>query len=364
MRTIIGVILVGLFIFGGTSRSEDYYYYNGSERVDLTVSPTSVTVRLDYSQFTSFSSLFASDEALDSSVEPFKLADSLVRLAVLPGYDIDSLVDRLIVQPGVEDACQSFIDPDGVEIYLTSRLCVIFNPTTTREMIDMVISQLDLTLIDSLFKDYRFQLLRARSHPLVGVFSIANAIFESGLASVSEPSIIPHMRLLSDPNDEYWEYQWHFKNTGQFGGTPDADIDLELTRLYYMPTTPILVAVLDDGFEPHEDFPAGRIANGYDYMEWNDDESPDSLDAHGMAVTGIIGAMTNNGSGLASFSDYNVRLLHQRIAYQGMCPDWGVMALAMDDAVDSGAVVICACYGDYYGSCRHNGFLDEALDRA
>jgi hypothetical protein len=118
MKTIVGVVLVGLFIFGGAARSEDYYYYNGSGRVDLTVSPTSVTVRLDYSEFTTFSALIASDVALDASVEPFELADSLV--------------ERLLSNPAIEDACPSFIDPTESEIYLTSCLGVIFKPTTTR----------------------------------------------------------------------------------------------------------------------------------------------------------------------------------------------------------------------------------------
>ena len=45
------------------------------------------------------------------------------------------------------------------------------------------------------------------------------------------------------PNDEYFPYQWHLHNTGQFGGTPDADINapeaweitLRATQILWLP---------------------------------------------------------------------------------------------------------------------------------
>jgi hypothetical protein len=362
MKRIIMFMLVATFLISGTARSEDYFYYDGSEQVDLTVSPTSVTVRIDYSEFTTWSSLIASDAALDESVEPFQLADSLIKLGVVSGYDIDSLVDRLLAKPAIEDACPAFIDPTDNEIYVTSRLGVIFKPSTTRAEIASITSEHGLTLVDTLFRDYRFQVLRATTTPLIQVMSIANDIYESGAAGVSVPGLILPFRLMDDPNDEYWDYQWHFKNTGQFGGTDDADIDLELARLYYMPTTPILVAVIDDGLEPHEDFAAGRIAGGYDYYFDDDDEEPYKYDAHGMATTGIIAAMSDNDKGVTSLSSYNVRVLHQRCFYQTYGTDAQGLANAIDDAVDSGAVVISNSWGR--PDCIPDSYIDSALSRA
>jgi len=68
-------------------------------------------------------------------------------------------------------------------------------------------SQYDLSLVDTLFGDYRFQVLRSVGTPLLQVLSIANAIYESGAASGAEPGFILPFRLTDDPNDEYWEYQ-------------------------------------------------------------------------------------------------------------------------------------------------------------
>jgi subtilisin family serine protease len=123
------------------------------------------------------------------------------------------------------------------------------------------------------------------------------------------------------PNDPNFIYQWGMDNTGQFGGTPDADIDAPeawdiTTGGLTVQGDTIVVAVIDGGFDlAHEDLnfrknygeiPGNSIDddnNGYvdDYNGWNAYTSTGTIvsDLHGTHVAGIVGAKGNNTVGVA-----------------------------------------------------------------
>jgi hypothetical protein len=128
-------------------------------------------------------------------------------------------------------------------------------------------------------------------------------------------------RRATTPDDPGFGLQWGLNNTGQSGGTPDADIDApEAWDLATGGTTElgeqIVVAIIDGGFDlTHEDIdyfkntleiPNNGIdddGNGYidDYDGWdvygNDGSIP--VDYHGTHVAGIAGAVGNNGTGVS-----------------------------------------------------------------
>jgi subtilisin family serine protease len=126
------------------------------------------------------------------------------------------------------------------------------------------------------------------------------------------------------PNDAEFGLLWNMDNTGQFGGTPDADIDApeawDLTTggLTAQGDT-IVVAVIDAGFDlAHEDLNFkknyGEIPNngidddnnGYidDFNGWNAYDSDGNIvsDLHGTHVAGIVGARGNNTVGVTGVS--------------------------------------------------------------
>ncbi len=120
------------------------------------------------------------------------------------------------------------------------------------------------------------------------------------------------------PDDPYFSQQWNLNNTGQNGGTPDADIDApEAWNISTGGTTAlgreIVVAVIDGGAElSHNDLVdniwtnPGEIPdngvdddnNGYvdDVHGWNAYTSSGQIQtsSHGTHVSGIIGARGNN----------------------------------------------------------------------
>ena len=116
------------------------------------------------------------------------------------------------------------------------------------------------------------------------------------------------------PNDPFFDQQWQYINTGQSGGTPGADYDIDLawdltTGGVTATGDTIVVCVIDDGFQfSHNDFgdniwvnkfeiPNNEIDddnNGFidDFQGWNTGSDSDNIGvggSHGTPVAGIVG---------------------------------------------------------------------------
>ena len=121
------------------------------------------------------------------------------------------------------------------------------------------------------------------------------------------------------PSDLYFNDQWGMNNTGQTGGTPDADIDAPEAWEISTGSPAVIVGVIDTGIDyTHEDLAANVWINpneipgngidddGNGYI---DDihginvilESGDPMDdhSHGTHCSGILGAEGNNDKGVA-----------------------------------------------------------------
>jgi serine protease len=135
------------------------------------------------------------------------------------------------------------------------------------------------------------------------------------------------------PNDPSFNSQWHLQNTGQNGGTVGADIqatlawDITKGGLTTDGDT-IVVAVIDDGFEPtHPDIAANQWynwkeipnngidddKNGYvdDFTGWNTVTNSDVItggNTHAVKVEGVLGAVGNNAKGIAGVN-WNVKMM-------------------------------------------------------
>ncbi|HXV13377.1 MAG TPA: S8 family peptidase, partial [Candidatus Krumholzibacteria bacterium] len=129
------------------------------------------------------------------------------------------------------------------------------------------------------------------------------------------------------PNDPRFDDLWGMHNTGQTGGTPDADIDAP--EAWELGTGGgVLVGVIDTGVDyNHVDLAANMFINpneipgngvdddfnGYidDVRGWdfvNNDNNPMDDHGHGTHVSGTIGALGNNGVGVVGVS-WSVRIM-------------------------------------------------------
>ena len=107
-------------------------------------------------------------------------------------------------------------------------------------------------------------------------------------------------------NDPSFGILWGLHNTGQSGGTVDADIDAPEAWSLTTGSSSVIVAVVDTGVDySHPDLAANMIA-GYDTR--NNDNNPMDDNGHGTHCAGTIGAVGNNGVGVTGVN-WNVKIM-------------------------------------------------------
>lgn len=166
------------------------------------------------------------------------------------------------------------------------------------------------------------------------------------------------------PNDPQFAQQWHHNNTGQTGGTPDADVDAVEGWDNMAGVQEVVVAVCDDGVDiDHEDLrnrvwvnpnetPGNGIDDdnngfiddifGWDTADNDNNPRPNNGDSHGTHVAGIVAAEQNNGKGVSGVAP-NVKLMCMR-HYKGQASWISDLASAIDYAWQNGAQVITVSY--------------------
>lgn len=150
---------------------------------------------------------------------------------------------------------------------------------------------------------------------------------QSGLVEYAEPDF--QVQALINPNDPSFTdgTLWGLHNTGQSGGTADADIDAPEAWGIQRTAPNVVVAVIDTGVRfSHQDLAAnmwinsGEIAgnliddDGNGYVDdvhgidaVNNSGDPSDVHGHGTHISGIVGAVGNNQVGVVGVAwDVNI----------------------------------------------------------
>ncbi|WP_296296452.1 subtilase family N-terminal domain-containing protein [Lentimicrobium sp.] len=138
------------------------------------------------------------------------------------------------------------------------------------------------------------------AYTLPGEIELSEPVYRKHLiGNVMNPiQLPPETGLNYTPNDPQYNAQWHYHNTGQQGGTTDADIDLPEAWNINRGDTEVIVAIVDQGIQyTHPDL-AGNMWSGIGYNFV--DDSPTIVPGdHGTHVAGTVAANTNNGTGVS-----------------------------------------------------------------
>lgn len=159
------------------------------------------------------------------------------------------------------------------------------------------------------------------------------------------------------PNDTWFTSQWHLDNTGQDGGNRDADIEMLGAWQLQAQAHQVVVAVLDTGIDfAHPEF-AGRLLQGFDFVDEDDDAS--ASHPHGVFVAGILGASANNMFGVSGVAQTS-QLLPVRVLGPGISGTTFNLVQGIDYAVSRGADIMNMSLGHY----PESELLKAALEAA
>jgi subtilisin family serine protease len=166
-------------------------------------------------------------------------------------------------------------------------------------------------------RDVSAKLYEAKAMPYAGLYV--------------EPNYYVHAALT--PNDPLWASQW---------GLPKVRADLAWDS--ELGKRSMVVAVVDTGIDyNHEDLAANYVTLGYDWV--NHDPDPMDDNGHGTHVAGIIGAVTNNGVGVAGLAQVSI-MAEKVLGNTGSGTIFDV-AQGVIDATNKGARITNNSYGTY-----------------
>jgi subtilisin family serine protease len=98
-----------------------------------------------------------------------------------------------------------------------------------------------------------------------------------------------------EPNDPFYGgNQWHYSNTGQFGGTPGVDVRMPAAWNIQKGSSNIIVAIVDGGIQyDHPDLQANM------WSGIGPEGNSTAPDRHGTHVAGTVAAVSGNNVGVA-----------------------------------------------------------------
>jgi subtilisin family serine protease len=190
---------------------------------------------------------------------------------------------------------------------------------------------------------------------------------QSGLVEYAEPDYIVRLADTLPDDPKYLDGTlWGLNNTGQNGGTADADIDAPEGWDVLTSASNIVVAVIDTGVRyTHEDLAANMWTNpvdgshGLNVIHGTND--PDDDHGHGTEVAGILGAVGNNGVGVTGVA-WRVRIMACKFIDSGGNGYISDAIACIDFARTNGVRIINASWGDYANSLALQDAISSARD--
>lgn len=259
----------------------------------------------------------------------------------------------LVLAIGIFSNISIYAQEVGQE-YVKGELLVKFNPNANNSEVDLAIQGVNGKII----KEYRIVegLVHIQIPESLNIRDAIAILKQNPLVEYAEPNYIRYATTI--PNDPGFSYLWGLNNTGQTGGTSDADIDAPEAWDINTGSANNVIAVIDTGVDmAHEDLSANIWTNldeipgngidddhngyiddthGWDFYSNDNDPSDTNTCKHGTHVSGTIGASGNNGKGVTGVN-WNVKIMPLRFLGGFLCSGSDADAIkAIEYATDKG----------------------------
>lgn len=247
--------------------------------------------------------------------------------------------------------------PPSKPSFAPGEVLLRFRPGTPPGRIRAVLKDLGAT------RGKRFKRTGVEQHKIRGSVEDAVARFRNNPAiEFIEPDYILHADAV--PNDPLFPLQWSLRNTGQPSGIAGADIDAVAAWDQATGSSQVIVAIIDSGVDWHHpdlaaniftnpgEIPGNQIdddangfiddVHGFDFYSFDGDPSDDH--GHGTHVAGIVGAVGNNGLGIAGVA-WRVQLLPVKFIGPDGAGSTSTAIAAIEYALDMGATILNNSWG-------------------
>jgi subtilisin family serine protease len=190
---------------------------------------------------------------------------------------------------------------------------------------------------------------------------------QSGLVEFAEPDYTAQIAATL-PNDPYFTngLLWGLDNFGQSGGTPHADIDAIDAWDVLTSASNIVVAVLDSGVRyTHQDLAANMWVNpvdgGHGFNALVPTNTPLDDNGHGTLVSGVLGAVGNNGVGVTGVA-WQVQIMACKCFNASGTGTNSDIISCIDYAISNGAQIINASFSGVSNSMAMSNAIVSAQE--
>jgi subtilisin family serine protease len=361
MKQLLFTLLIccGLLLVGTTYAQSDYYW-SDNQKIALQEDLSTVAIYFDnYVPENALTSRLATQsivEQVDIHIYKQRAILHFNQPLDIPASEVPALLD--LESLNIRSVSYGFQLSDGFPLWLSHKIVLRLVRGADYSTLN---SYIDEDKVRFVSEQYGNILIEADE--IDQVLPLANALRESGLVLYAHPDFHAPVTYANDP---LYTQQFQMNNTGQtidgFAGTPDIDIDGPEAWGISTGSTSLVVAVIDDGVENHEDLndPSGnsRLIGGFTPLTGGNG-TPNSSGAHGQACAGIIAA-SHNSLGVRGAAP-GVKLISVNIfAGNESATD---IANGVNWAVNNGADVLSNSWG--YTSCTANfSVLTNAINNA
>ena len=306
MKIYKNVVLLVFMIAIIGSRSgfcQTEYYYHYDKYVPVENSNEFAAIEID-ENLSDWSSFFDSNDYLERLEKPFPMPNGMYLMKFKENVDIDISLESLNNYADVNKVLRAWNHTDAPFIIPTNRIVVYFKEKIASSLADSIALANGITDYGIFLGKDNCYLFRVEGDYYRDALILANEIFESGIANFSQTGFIFPVEARYTPNDPLFSYQWNLKNTGQGGGTPGADIDMEEAWDYaYAPASGggrvcIRMSILGQGVADHEDLPLYFEELYYPYT-YPLDTYPGPYQGHEQAIAGILRGINDNETGIS-----------------------------------------------------------------